>query len=46
MRAWEAAFARRKLTVAQILLTREDLQDRGRYLNARNTLLTLLSTRR
>lgn len=42
MRAWEAAFARRKLTVAQVLLTREDLQDRGRYLNARNTLLTLL----
>jgi glutamate 5-kinase len=42
MRAWEAAFARGKTVVAQVLLTREDLQDRGRYLNARNTLLTLL----
>lgn len=42
MRAWEEAFAPRKITVAQVLLTREDLQDRARYLNARNTLLTLL----
>jgi glutamate 5-kinase len=42
MRAWEAAFARRRLTVAQVLLTGEDLRDRGRYLNARNTMLTLL----
>ncbi|TPW19628.1 MAG: proB, partial [Elusimicrobia bacterium] len=42
MRAWEAAFARQKLTVAQVLLTGDDLRDRGRYLNARNTLLTLL----
>lgn len=42
MRAWEAAFARRGLTVAQVLLTADDLRDRQRYLNARNTLLTLL----
>jgi len=42
MRSWEAAFSRLGLTCAQVLLTREDLQDRGRYLNARNTLLTLL----
>jgi glutamate 5-kinase len=28
--------------VAQILLTRDDVSDRRRYLNARNTLLTLL----
>ena len=42
MRAWETAFARRKITVAQVLLTADDLRDRGRYLNARNTLLTLL----
>jgi glutamate 5-kinase len=42
MRAWEAAFARSGTIVAQVLLTREDLQDRERYLNARNTLLTLL----
>lgn len=42
MRAWEAAFARSKTVVAQVLLTRDDLQHRERYLNARNTLLTLL----
>ena len=42
MRAWEAAFARPKLTVAQILLTADDLRHRERYLNARSTLLTLL----
>lgn len=42
MRAWEAAFARRKLIVGQVLLSGDDLRDRGRYLNARNTLLTLL----
>ncbi|MBI5247216.1 MAG: glutamate 5-kinase [Elusimicrobia bacterium] len=42
MRAWEAAFARSKITVAQVLLSGDDLRDRGRYLNARNTMLTLL----
>lgn len=42
MRAWEAAFARRGVTVAQILLTADDLRDRQRYLNARSTMLTLL----
>lgn len=42
MRAWEAAFARSRIAVAQVLLTRDDLHDRERYLNARNTLLTLL----
>jgi glutamate 5-kinase len=42
MRAWEAAFARSSITVAQVLLSGDDLRDRGRYLNARNTLLTLL----
>ncbi|TBR21096.1 glutamate 5-kinase [bacterium] len=42
MRAWEGAFARRRITVGQVLLTGDDLRDRGRYLNARNTLLTLL----
>ncbi len=42
MRAWEAAFARPKITVAQVLLSGDDLHHRGRYLNARNTLLTLL----
>ncbi|MBI4536439.1 MAG: glutamate 5-kinase [candidate division NC10 bacterium] len=42
MRAYEEAFQPRGLRVAQILLTREDLRHRGRYLNARNTLFTLL----
>jgi glutamate 5-kinase len=42
MRTWEAAFARSKTVAAQVLLSGDDLRDRGRYLNARNTLLTLL----
>lgn len=42
MRAWEAAFARPKITVAQVLLSGDDLHHRERYLNARSTLLTLL----
>jgi glutamate 5-kinase len=42
IRAYEEAFEPYRLLVAQILLTREDLTHRQRYLNARNTLLTLL----
>lgn len=42
MRAWETALGRQRLSAAQVLLTWEDLRDRGRYLSARNTLLTLL----
>ncbi|MEK6718757.1 MAG: glutamate 5-kinase [candidate division NC10 bacterium] len=42
MRAYEEAFQPCGQRVAQILLTREDLRHRGRYLNARNTLFTLL----
>lgn len=42
MRAWDDAFARLDVPVAQVLLTREDVRRRDRYLNARNTLLTLL----
>lgn len=42
MRAYEEAFQPCGLSVAQILLTQEDLRHRGRYLNARNTLFTLL----
>jgi glutamate 5-kinase len=38
MDAWAAAFAPHALPVAQILLTREDVDDRGRYLNLRNTI--------
>ena len=43
MEAWEAAFDKYDLQVAQVLLTSEDLSHRHRYLNARNTLETLLS---
>lgn len=43
IRAWETCFARRGLHTAQVLLTRDDLSDRERYLNARSTLRTLLS---
>jgi glutamate 5-kinase len=42
MEAWEAAFDKYDLLVAQVLLTSEDLSHRHRYLNARNTLETLL----
>ncbi|MDY6833075.1 MAG: glutamate 5-kinase [Thermodesulfobacteriota bacterium] len=41
--AYEKAFARHGRQVAQILLTGDDLSSRKRYLNARNTLYTLLS---
>lgn len=43
MRAYENAFAAYDRKVAQILLTGDDLTSRARYLNARNTLHTLLS---
>jgi glutamate 5-kinase len=39
---YEQAFAAHGRRVAQVLLTQEDISDRARYLNARNTLLTLL----
>ncbi len=42
VQAYESAFKSFGLHTAQILLTHEDLADRQRYLNARNTLLTLL----
>ena len=45
MRAYEEAFQRCGCRVAQILLTQEDLRHRARYLNARNTLFTLLRLR-
>ncbi len=43
MLAYEKAFGRYQKKVAQILLTSEDLSNRKRYLNARNTFVTLLS---
>jgi len=45
MMTYEKAFGRRGQKVAQILITRDDLNHRGRYLNARNTIFTLLSWR-
>ena len=45
MMEYEKAFGRHNLKVAQILLTSEDLSNRKRYLNARNTLNTLLAWR-
>ena len=40
--AYQAALARHDITVAQILLTLEDTEERRRHLNARSTLSTLL----
>jgi glutamate 5-kinase len=42
MRYYQKAFREQGFKVGQILLTREDLTDRKRYLNARNTVKTLL----
>ncbi len=42
MWAYEKTFAEHGRKVAQVLLTREDLSNRTRFLNARNTLQTLL----
>ncbi len=42
VRAYEDCFQARGLHTAQVLLTRDDLDDRARYLNARSTLRTLL----
>lgn len=43
IRAWENAFEEHGHQVGQVLLTRDDLTHRRRYLNARNTIFTLLS---
>ncbi len=40
--AYQELLARHKVRVAQILLTLDDTENRNRYLNARNTLETLL----
>ncbi|MBU0986474.1 MAG: glutamate 5-kinase [Proteobacteria bacterium] len=40
---YEKAFDKYNIKVAQILLTGDDLNNRQRYLNARNTMCTLLS---
>ncbi len=43
--AWSEALSARNLTAAQLLLTLDDTEDRRRYLNARETLNTLLALR-
>lgn len=43
MRAYERIFNRYSIKVGQILLTRSTFSDRRRYLNAKNTISTLLS---
>jgi glutamate 5-kinase len=42
MWVYERSFEKGDVQVAQILLTRDDLSDRRRFLNARNTLWTLI----
>jgi len=43
MTAWEKALADEGLLAAQVLISADDLADRTRFLNARNTLRTLLA---
>ncbi|MFZ5591177.1 MAG: glutamate 5-kinase [Bacillota bacterium] len=43
MHLYEKLFAEYGITVGQVLLTREDFTHRSRFLNARNTLYTMLS---
>ena len=42
MQMYEKLFSEYGHTVAQVLLTREDIEDRRRHLNARHALLALL----
>ena len=42
LHTYSELFAQANITAAQVLLTRDDFVDRTRYLNARNTLNTLL----
>lgn len=42
VQAYESNFQRHDIHTAQVLLTHDDLSNRQRYLNARNTLRTLL----
>jgi glutamate 5-kinase len=43
MKIYQDCFSNYRKKVAQILLTHDDFRNRRRYLNARNTLLTLLN---
>jgi glutamate 5-kinase len=42
MQTWERAFAAHGLTVGQVLLTHDDVNDRRRFLSARHALFALL----
>lgn len=42
MQAWDKAFFSHRMPTAQVLLTRDDLRARQRFLNARNTFAELL----
>ena len=42
---YSALFARERCRIGQVLLTHDDLRDRVRHLNARNTLMNLLRRR-
>lgn len=41
MDVWASAFQPHRLPVAQLLVTREDIDDRARFLNLRNTILAV-----
>jgi glutamate 5-kinase len=43
MQTWQAGFARHQLTVAQVLLTHDDLRVRSRYLGVQETLGQLIA---
>src|SRR5262249_28594905 len=43
MQTWERALSAHGITVGQVLLTHDDLGDRGRFLNARHALGALLA---
>lgn len=45
MHAYDEVFSRYGKVTAQVLLTRDDLNNRERFINARNTMLQLLSWR-
>ncbi len=45
MHAYSSLFEQLEIPVAQVLLTRRDLEDRQGYLNVRNTILSLLQRR-
>ena len=42
LRHWQRAFARLKIQSSQILITAEDLNERRKYLNIRNTIYSLM----